>query len=189
MGLVGRVGPNTIGDVKKRSRKNPSPGLDREADAIDADLFAREMADVARLGPDPRGRVRTTPQISAPRETASPADHVEGSHQDFTAPGVDRREIRKLKRGEYDVGDRLDLHGMTAVEACTSVARFLAKTRHGRRRCVCIVHGRGAHSAGNASVLKPRVRAYLSSHRSVLAFADAPRSDGGDGAVYVLLRK
>jgi DNA-nicking Smr family endonuclease len=147
------------------------------------------MVDVARLGPDPRGRVRTTPQISAPRETAPPADQVEGVHEDFTAPGVDRREIRKLKRGEYDVGDRLDLHGMTAAQACASVGRFIEKNRHRRRRCVCVVHGRGLHSEENASVLKPRVRAYLSTHRSVLAFADGARSDGGAGAVYVLLRK
>jgi len=181
--------PNTIGVVKKRGRKNPSPGPDRDGDAIDADLFAREMVDVARLGPDPRGRVRTAPQISAPRETVPPAGNVSGSHEDFTAPGVDRREIRKLKRGEYDIADRLDLHGLTAVEACTSVGRFIEKNRHGRRRCVCIVHGRGLHSEEHASVLKPRVRTYLTSHRSVLAFADAPRSDGGAGAVYVLLRK
>jgi DNA-nicking Smr family endonuclease len=175
--------------VRKRDRKHPSAGLTREADAADADLFAREMRDVARLGPDPRGRVRTAPQLSAPRVTVPPAGDVEGSHEDFTAPGVDRREIRKLKRGAYDIADRLDLHGLTAVEACTSVGRFIEKNRHGRRRCVCIVHGRGLHSEENASVLKPRVRAYLSSHRSVLAFADAPRSDGGAGTVYVLLRK
>jgi DNA-nicking Smr family endonuclease len=175
--------------VKKRDRKNPSVGVEHNADTIDADLFAREMVDVAPLGQDPRGRVRTTSRISAPCGAAPPADAVEGSHEDFTAPGVDRREVRKLKRGEYDVGNCLDLHGMTAVEACTSVERFIEKNRHGRRRCVCIVHGRGLHSEQHASVLKPRVRAYLSSHRSVLAFADAPRSDGGAGAVYVLLRK
>ena len=39
------------------------------------------------------------------------------------------------------------------------------------------------------SVLKARVRAALRSHPSVLAYADAPPSDGGTGAVYVLLRK
>ena len=181
--------PHTIGVVRKRDRKNPSVGLDREADTADIDLFAREMVDVARLGPDPRGRVRTTPKISAPRQTQPPADHGDRPHDDFTAPGVDRREIRKLKRGEYDVGNRLDLHGMTAAEACTSVGQFIEQNRHGRRRCVCIVHGRGLHSKEHASVLKPRVRAYLSSHRSVLAFADAPRCDGGTGAAYVLLRK
>jgi DNA-nicking Smr family endonuclease len=36
--------------------------------------------------------------------------------------------------------------------------------------------------------VKTRVRDLLRTHPSVLAFADAPRSDGGAGAVYVLLR-
>jgi DNA-nicking Smr family endonuclease len=68
------------------------------------------------------------------------------------------------------------------------VKRFID---HGRPhcRCVCIVHGRGLHSEGRISILKTRVRELLRHHRSVLAYADAPRADGGAGAVYVLLRK
>jgi len=49
------------------------------------------------------------------------------------------------------------------------------------------VHGRGLHSTGKA-VLRADVRALLRSHRAVLAYSDAPRDDGGSGAVYVLLR-
>jgi DNA-nicking Smr family endonuclease len=120
--------------------------------------------------------------------TRSPADHVDPD-EDFAAPGVDRREIRKLKRGEYVVGDRCDLHGMTAADACASVRRFIGNSRHRRYRCVCIVHGRGLHSEGKIPVLKARVRECLRSHRSVLVYAGAPRSDGGAGAVYVLLRR
>jgi len=52
-----------------------------------------------------------------------------------------------------------------------------------------VVHGRGLHSAGNVAVLKSRVRALLRAHPAVLAFADAPNTDGGPGAVYVLLRR
>jgi DNA-nicking Smr family endonuclease len=78
---------------------------------------------------------------------------------------------------------------MTAAEALASVKRLIENSRHRGHRCVCIIHGRGLHSTGIQSILKPRVREYLRSHRSVLAFADAPVSDGGSGAVYVLLRK
>jgi DNA-nicking Smr family endonuclease len=52
-----------------------------------------------------------------------------------------------------------------------------------------VVHGRGLHSAGNVAILKSRVRAALREHPAVLAFTDAPRTDGGQGAVYVLLRR
>jgi DNA-nicking Smr family endonuclease len=33
------------------------------------------------------------------------------------------------------------------------------------------------------------VRRFLRRHPAVLAYADAPRTEGGSGAVYVLLRK
>ena len=78
---------------------------------------------------------------------------------------------------------------MTVADALASVGRFIENSRRRGHRYVCIIHGRGLHSTGNQPILKARVREYLRSHRSVLAYADAPASDGGSGAVYVLLRK
>ncbi len=101
------------------------------------------------------------------------------------APGVDRREIRRLRRGDYVPSGRLDLHGSRAAEAVEAVTQFIERSRH---RCVCIIHGRGLHSEGQVSIVKARVRQCLRQHRAVLAYADAPRTDGGAGAVYVLLR-
>jgi DNA-nicking Smr family endonuclease len=147
------------------------------------------MADVVRLEPDPRGRMRSAQPVRARPAATSPGDHAEGTDESFAAHGVDRREIRKLKRGDYAAGDQRDLHGMTAPDACASVGRFIERSRHSRHRCICIVHGRGLHSEGRSSILRVRVREYLRSHHSVLAFADAPASDGGAGAVYVLLRR
>jgi DNA-nicking Smr family endonuclease len=181
--------------VKKRRQTRDS--LDKTEPILDVDTdaahFARAMSDVVRLKSDPRGRVdppvprqrgRTradVPAVQAPDDD----DHGEAG---FVTPGVDRRELRKLKRGDYPPGDDLDLHGLMAVDALASVKRFIDTSRS-RHRCVCIVHGRGLHSEGQIAVLKARVRGYLRQHRSVLAFADAPRDHGGAGAVYVLLRK
>lgn len=173
-----------------KRRSGPSDGPND-----DAEQLARELADVVPLAPDRRGRVRVTPAAHLPRvpktsalSASPPADDDEGLAGGFTAPGVDRRELRKLKRGDYDPGGRLDLHGMTVAEAGETVQRFLDASR-GRHRCVCIVHGQGRHSGGNVPVLKPRVRDWLRGHPAVLAYADAPKSDGGAGAVYVLLRR
>lgn len=113
-------------------------------------------------------------------------DETEGD-SGYVANGVDRRELRKLRRGQYAVGRRLDLHGFTSRNAVAATLRFI-ETAHQGYRCVAIVHGRGNHSAGRA-VLKEDVRALLRSHRAVLAYTDAPRDDGGSGAVYVLLRR
>ena len=153
------------------------------------------MADVVPLPPDPRGRVRAGPKVATRhRETAPasssahPHDDEAGAEEGYVAPGVDRRELRRIKRGDYAPGSRLDLHAQTAAEAVASVKQFIDHRRH-RDRCVCIVHGRGLHSKGNVSILKGRVRQYIRRHAAVLAYSDAPRTDGGSGAVYVLLRK
>jgi DNA-nicking Smr family endonuclease len=174
--------------VRQRSARLPATGSP-DAAAADTDAFAREMRDVVPLEPDSRGRVRSVAPLNPPRHSPQRAEDADLSDHDFVAPGVDRREIRKLKHGDYLVRDQRDLHGMTGADALASVGRFIENSRHGGHRCVCIIHGRGLHSEGNQPVLKTRVREYLRSHRSVLAYTDAPVSGGGSGAVYVLLRK
>jgi DNA-nicking Smr family endonuclease len=147
------------------------------------------MRDVVRLEPDPRGRVRSVPPISPPRYSPQRTEHADVSDHDFVAHGVDRREVRKLEKGDHIVRDRRDLHGMTSADALASVGRLIEHSQYRGHRCVCIIHGRGLHSKGNSPILKARVREYLRSHPSVLAYTGAPVSDGGAGAVYVLLRK
>lgn len=164
---------------------NPTKAA-RSSPTLDVDDLVEAMAGVLKLPPDPRGRAPVAP-IAAPPRKAAPADDGDGVEWSYVAPGVDRRELRKMKRGEYAPATRLDLHGQTVVEAVANV-KHLIDTRRRRDRCVCIVHGRGLHSNGNVSILKTRVRESLRRHPAVLAYADAPRNDGGGGAVYVLLR-
>ncbi|HEY7788967.1 MAG TPA: Smr/MutS family protein [Vicinamibacterales bacterium] len=173
--------------------KKPDPDPAHPASTTDADEFARAMDDVRPLRPDARGRVRRAlapPAPSAPTpERERDEDGADPREDSYAAPGLDRREIRKLKRGEYPPGARLDLHGEIATAALSRVEQFLIDSRHARRRCICIVHGRGLHSRTGASVLKSRVREHLRASPHVLAWTDAPPGDGGHGAVYVLLRR
>jgi DNA-nicking Smr family endonuclease len=165
-------------------------------DGEDDETFARAMAaanvvpllrDAAdRLTPNP---AIALPPVAAPRPSRSDTDHAGASDVDFAVDGVDRREIRNLKRGAYPPADHCDLHGLTADAAREHVRHFIAASRRKRHRCICIVHGRGVRSPGGVAILKARVREFLKSHPAVLAFADAPPSDGGSGAVYVLLRR
>lgn len=175
----------------------------RHSSDDDADAFARAMSDMARVKPmkaDPRGRVHArSPDASAtraptprpapppvPRPVVSDLDEaIDGA---WLASGVDRRELRKLRRGDHAPVRRLDLHGLSGAAAVAQVKRFIDGAR-ATCRCVAIVHGRGLRSMDNVAILKPRVRECLTKHPGVMAFADAPRTDGGDGAVYVLLKK
>jgi DNA-nicking Smr family endonuclease len=159
--------------------------------------FDEAMADVTPLKKDHRVRVRVTAPPARTGRAAEPyrtpptrsrdtdPDDSDGD-TGYVAAGVDRRELRKLRRGQYLPGRRLDLHGLTSRSALREVKQFIETNRRAYR-CVAIVHGRGLHSTGRA-VLKADVRALLRGLRAVLAYTDAPRDDGGGGAVYVLLR-
>ena len=197
----GRPGPIS---VEKPAR------APREAD--DASLFLDEMAGVAPLVPDARGRVgapepsgRPAPSRHAADEAeayASLADLIEGTGpfdiadtDEFVegiAPGLDRRLLKRLRKGDFALQGHLDLHGMTQEEARAAVETFVARSRASGKRCVLIIHGRGLNSKDQIPVLKERVKAWLERgriSRSVLAFSTARPCDGGAGAVYVLLRR
>ena len=202
--LAGVVAP----PAKAAAAAPPKP----EPAAVDpAQLFADEMAGVKRLAADPRGTANLTPPPKPPRSRraeddaeayAQLADLVEGhgvfditatdEHLEGIAPGIDKRLLRTLRRGDYAVQAHTDLHGLVADEARTEVERFLGAARADGKRCVLIVHGRGMHSKDGEPILKRRLEGWLSRGglaRHVLAFATARPSDGGAGALYVLLRR
>jgi DNA-nicking Smr family endonuclease len=100
--------------------------------------------------------------------------------------------LRKLRRGLLPIDARLDLHGMRAGEARSAVEAFLGAKRARGERCVLVVHGKGEHSPRGDGVLRGEIAAWLSqgaASEHVAAFATATDHDGGEGAVYVLLRR
>jgi DNA-nicking Smr family endonuclease len=100
--------------------------------------------------------------------------------------------LRRLRRGLLPIDARLDLHGMGAREARMQLELFLRTMRARGERCVLVIHGKGEHSAGGMAILRGEIAAWLSqgsSSEHVAAFATAREDDGGEGAVYVLIRR
>lgn len=123
----------------------------------------------------------------APFEMSDTEEYVEAA-----VKGLDRRIVKKLRRGEYSIQAHLDLHGYRKDEARLEVARFIEESVSKDLRCVLVVHGRGLGSKDNIPVLKEKLTAWLTRGaigRHVLAFTSARPFDGGTGAVYVLLRR
>jgi DNA-nicking Smr family endonuclease len=113
----------------------------------------------------------------------SPDEAMEtGEELLFVRPGVSRQTLRKMRRGHWIVEANLDLHGLTRSEAAASVTDFLHHCTSQRLRCVRIVHGKGL------GVLKAKLRKWLPMKDEVLAFTQAPRTQGGSGALLVLLK-
>ena len=106
----------------------------------------------------------------------------------FKRVGVQPRVLRKLQRGQLPIEARLDLHRHNVRQARNAVFHFLAESRERGRRCVAIVHGRGELSETPAR-LKSHVVHWMREAPEVVAYASAPRNEGGTGVLYVLLTR
>jgi DNA-nicking Smr family endonuclease len=105
----------------------------------------------------------------------------------FVRNGLGREVLRKLRRGHWIVQDCLDLHGLNREEARSRLVEFLGACLKRGLRCVRVIHGKGLRSPGREPVLKGKVQRWLAQRDEVLAFCQAPASEGGSGALLVLL--
>jgi DNA-nicking Smr family endonuclease len=106
----------------------------------------------------------------------------------WSAPGVGPDVVKKLRKRHWQIEDELDLHGYTRDLARRLVDAFLRRSNKNGVRCVRIIHGVGYGSAGGEPVLRGMVHSWLVQTNEVVAFCVANRSDGGNGALVVLLR-
>lgn len=115
----------------------------------------------------------------------------DGQHVEGWRAGTPTDLVRKLRRGLVPIDGRLDLHGLNATEAQEAVATFLRAMRARQERCALIIHGKGERHP-EAGVLRGEIAAWLSQGKArehVTAFATARNEDGGEGAIYVALRR
>jgi DNA-nicking Smr family endonuclease len=106
----------------------------------------------------------------------------------WSAPGVGPDVVKRLRKRYWPVEDELDLHGLTRDDARRHVDAWLRKSNKRGVRCVRIIHGVGYGSAGGEPVLRGMVHSWLVQTAEVVAFCVASRTDGGHGALIVLLR-
>lgn len=105
----------------------------------------------------------------------------------FRREGIAVEVVRKLRRGHWALQVQLGLHGLRRDAAREALGLFIHDSVRRGLRCVRVVHGKGHGSPGREPVLKGRVRRWLVQKNEVLAFVQARASDGGAGALMVLL--
>ncbi|HXG80076.1 MAG TPA: Smr/MutS family protein [Methyloceanibacter sp.] len=116
------------------------------------------------------------------------------------AEALDRQTARKLERGAVAVEARLDLHGMRQNEAHAALRRFLKSAQGKGYRHVLIITGKGAepdrarpfYEEDSRGVLRAAVPHWLAAPELaplIVSYAEAPRRLGGEGALYVRLRR
>ncbi len=101
-----------------------------------------------------------------------------------------RRMRQRVARGREPIDARFDLHGLTQPEAHNALSRFLHAASARGARLVLIITGKG--SRGGEGVLKRQVPHWLALPELrdlVIGFEEAHVAHGGEGALYVRLRR
>jgi DNA-nicking Smr family endonuclease len=140
----------------------------------------------------------TAPAAAKPA-AAKPAARDELPRAEKSPPlaPLGRRLRRRVARGREPIDDRIDLHGHTQTKAHAALLRFLRGAQADGAKVVLVVTGkgtgRGDRDAGaERGVLKRQVPMWLAQAEFrpfVLGFEDAHIGHGGEGALYVRLRR
>jgi DNA-nicking Smr family endonuclease len=163
----------------------------------DSRLFRETVGPVKPVSWDKVEPEKTLPKPRRRRQQAEWADDIPihdepllatGDVLSFAASGIQKRVLRHLRAGKFDIDAELDLHGLTVDEAKRRLGRFIHLCLADGCRCLHLIHGKGYRSEGDHPILKNRINLWLRQHPDVLAFCSAKSAEGGTGAVYVLLR-
>ncbi len=171
----------------------------------DESLFLAEMVDVTPLRPANKisarkikiRRISKTTAVQTTNEdhyfiiddALSCSEPVEDCPDilSFSRSGLQHNVLKKLRQGKQPIEQILDLHGLTVAQARNELLDFLEKCIAENVRHALIIHGKGFRSR-DKPVIKPMVNRWLRAVDQVLAFHSAQPMDGGNGAVYVLLK-
>ncbi|MEM6439004.1 MAG: Smr/MutS family protein [Pseudomonadota bacterium] len=177
--------------VPTSARRQPDAGQTkarRKPDESPTRFGAGTETRTLRPSGPPSQPVITTRAARSPLDSLNPA------------AGLDKRTANKLKRGKRNPEARLDLHGMTAAAAHSTLTRFLHRARAEGKRCVLVITGKGGrrpvedapYMPERIGVLRYAVPEWLTTAPLaplVVGVYPAHQSHGGPGALYVYLKK
>jgi DNA-nicking Smr family endonuclease len=194
-------------ELRERRRAEVEAEARRVAEAAarqrERDFFALSVGPVTPLRPSglaelqrprpapiPRQRQRDEQQVlrSSLSDEFDPVTLMETDERlTYHRAGVSPDVLRDLRQGRWTIQGQIDLHGLRRDQAREVLGHFIQDSARRGLRCVRVVHGKGNGSPGREPVLKARVRRWLVQKNEVLAFVQARASDGGSGALMVLL--
>lgn len=106
-----------------------------------------------------------------------------------TTPGLDRRSAERMRRGEMVIDTTLDLHGMDQDQAHGALVSVLSRAYESGRRCVLVITGKGRQGSGILRAQVPRWLNQSPLRERILGFSHARPQHGGEGALYVLIKR
>lgn len=155
----------------------------------------RPAADAAETEKPPaKARSASVHKPAGKPASAAPASLPKPAAPPPLAP-LGRKLKQRIARGTHSIDGRLDLHGFTQGEAHSALLHFLESRQARGARVVLVITGKGARSGdpfAERGVLKRMVPLWLrlpEFRPLVIGFETAATGHGGEGALYVTLRR
>lgn len=129
------------------------------------------------------------------------ASSLEKSHAASPAEKTNRQTFSSQPRKKVKIEARIDLHGLTQEKAHTALHRFLFSCHEKKLRLVLVITGKGLKEKEQSEkhwtdhrpgILRRRIPEWLRTEdltRIVDGFQTAEQPHGGEGALYVRLKK
>ena len=159
-------------------------------------IWRAVVRDVAPLGGSIPPAAADPPPIEAPSPEAPPSPRSHPVHRAALPPlvhgraaGLDRRTAERLHDGAMAIDGRLDLHGMTQEAAHAALTGFVLRAFDAGRRCLLVITGKGRLGGGVLRAEVPRWLNHSPLRERVIGFSHARPRDGGEGALYVLIKR
>ncbi len=102
---------------------------------------------------------------------------------------IDVKTNRKISKGKIPIDGRIDLHGFTQQHARQVLFDYLENAYYSGKRTILVITGKGNMGRG---VLKANVPDWLSAtdfRIIVSSFSNSSAQHGGEGALYVRIRR
>lgn len=165
----------------------------RRLSQAEAELWTTVTADVRPTRAHAKKPPQPPPAVKAPTSIASclVSDRPPPPKPPPRPIDIDPRTFTKIKRGRLEVDAKLDLHGMRQAEAQRCLTAFLRRCQANGARIAIIVTGKGL-TRDEGGVLRRVVPMWLEAPNLrdvVVGFGEAARHHGGEGALYVRIRR
>lgn len=156
----------------RASPRLPQTHAPVEGTAAGAPLVSMRPPSPVKISPPPKPQVPTLPPL---------------------AP-IGRRERAQLSRGKKEIDARIDLHGMTQTRAHRALLGFLQLAHREGFAFVLVITGKGKVGGADSErgVLRRQVPQWLALpefRALVVGFEEAHIGHGGEGALYVRVRR
>ncbi len=108
---------------------------------------------------------------------------------------------KDLKKGKIKIDRRIDLHGYSLLDAYEKFKNEVVQTYNLKKRCILVITGKGLYAKKNNEEapnklyygkIKNSITTWVQDknlQQYILTYQDAGIEHGGDGAIFVYLRK